>query len=96
MLAAGLNQVLYAGANAMGQPALPSFAELAGMVVTIIGLVALVPRYGYIAAAAISTVAYVTSFLAMLWLSASRLGLHIYEMIFQELDSAIPQLERSA
>ena len=34
----------------MGRPALPSFAELAGMAVTAIGFVILVPSYGYIAA----------------------------------------------
>lgn len=83
MVAAGLNQVLYAAANAMGRPALPSFAELVGMVVTVIGFVALVPLHGYVAAAAISTIAYVTSFIVMIWLSAKSLQINVYELLFR-------------
>lgn len=95
MVAVGLSQVLYAGANALGRPALPSLSEAAGMAITILGLVVLVPRYGYLAAAAISTVSYITSFVVMIGLSTTRLGLSLYQLLFQRLDSGMPQVELS-
>lgn len=94
MVASGLNQVLYAAANAMGRPALPSFAELAGMAVTAIGFVILVPSYGYIAAAAVSTAAYTTSFVVMIWLSTRVLGIRISELLFAEPNHAGGQAEQ--
>jgi O-antigen/teichoic acid export membrane protein len=73
----GLNQVLYNGASALGRPALPSYAEGVSMTVTAIGLYILVPRYGYIGAAIVSSVAYTTSFLLMLVLAHRQLGLSL-------------------
>ena len=58
----GLNQVLYNGAYALGRPGLPSWAESVSMAVTAVGLYLLVPRYGYIGASIVSTVAYTFSF----------------------------------
>ena len=69
MVAWGLNQVLYNGANAMHKPILPSYAEGAGIVVTVVGLILLVPRFGYVGAAIVSTVSYVSSFFVMLFLT---------------------------
>ncbi len=73
----GLNQVLYNGASALGRPGLPSCAEGVSMAVTAIGLYVLVPRYGYIGAAIVSSVAYTTSFLLMLVLAHKLLGLNL-------------------
>jgi O-antigen/teichoic acid export membrane protein len=73
----GLNQVLYNGASALGRPALPSYAEGVSVGVTAIGLYVLVPRYGYVGAAIISSVAYTISFLVMLGLAHRLLGLSL-------------------
>jgi O-antigen/teichoic acid export membrane protein len=71
----GLNQVLYNGASALGRPGLPSCAEGVSMAVTAVGLYLLVPRYGYIGAAIVSSVAYTISFVLMLVLAHRLLGL---------------------
>lgn len=76
-LVLGLNQVLYNGSSALGRPGLPSIAEGLGMLVTALGLYLLVPRYGYIGAAIVSSVAYASSFVAMLVLGHRSLGLKI-------------------
>lgn len=81
MVALGLNQVLYSGANAMGKPSLPSYAEGVGLAVTIIGLVLLVPRYGYIGAAIVSSVAYTVSFVVMLGLSVAFMQLRLRDLV---------------
>ncbi len=73
----GLKQVLYNGSSALGRPGLPSIAEGASVAVTAVGLYLLVPRYGYIGAAIISTVAYTISLLVMLWLARRLLGLSL-------------------
>jgi O-antigen/teichoic acid export membrane protein len=77
----GLNQVLYNGSSALGRPGLPSIAEGASMVVTAIGLYLLVPHYGYIGAAIISSIAYTTSFLLMLVLAHNQLGLSLRALV---------------
>lgn len=46
-------------ANALGQPGYSSIGEVAGVVVTVVGLVIFVPLYGIIGAAVVSLVAYV-------------------------------------
>jgi O-antigen/teichoic acid export membrane protein len=73
----GLNQVLYNGASALGRPGLPSYAEGVSMAVTAIGLYLLVPRYGYIGAAIISSIAYSVSFLVTLVLLRRLFGLSL-------------------
>jgi O-antigen/teichoic acid export membrane protein len=73
----GLNQVLYNGASALGRPALPSYAEGVSMAVTAVGLYLLVPRYGYIGAAIVSSVAYTISFVLMLIMAHRLLGLSL-------------------
>lgn len=47
-------------ANALGQPGYSSTGEVAGVVVTVVGLVIFVPLYGIIGAAMVSLAAYVT------------------------------------
>jgi O-antigen/teichoic acid export membrane protein len=76
-LMTGLKQVLYNGASALGRPGLPSCAEGVSMAVTAVGLYLLVPRYGYVGAAIISSVAYTVSFLLMLGLGQRLLGLSL-------------------
>ena len=73
----GLNQVLYNGASALGRPGLPSCAEGISMAVTAIGLYLLIPRYGYIGAAIVSSIAYTISFVLMLVLAHRLLGLSL-------------------
>jgi O-antigen/teichoic acid export membrane protein len=80
----GLNQVLYNGASALGRPGLPSCAEGIGMAVTAVGLYLLVPRYGYIGAAIVSSIAYSVSFLVMLILAHSLLGLSLRDLLVAE------------
>ena len=70
----GLNQVLYSGANALGRPVLPSYAEGVSWWSTAVGLYLLVPRYGYIGAAVVSSVAYTISFVVMLGLAHRGAG----------------------
>jgi O-antigen/teichoic acid export membrane protein len=80
----GLNQVLYNGANALGRPGLPSCAEGVSIAATAIGLYVLVPRYGYIGAAIVSSVAYTMSFLVMLALAHRLLGLRLRVLLVGE------------
>lgn len=81
-VALGLNQVLYSGANAMGKPSLPSYAEGVGLAVTAIGLILLAPRYGYLGAAVVSSIAYIVSFVVMLILARAFMQLGFRELIF--------------
>lgn len=77
----GLNQVLYNGASALGRPGLPSIAEGISMAVTAIGLYLLVPRFGYIGAALVSSLAYSVSFIVMLVLAHKLLGLNALSLL---------------
>jgi O-antigen/teichoic acid export membrane protein len=81
-VALGLNQVLYGGANALGKPLLPTCAESIGLIATAIGLALFVPKYGYLGAAGVSTIAYTVSLIVMLVLSASRLQLGLRDLLF--------------
>ena len=74
-LVAGLSFVLYNAASAMGRPGLGTVAEGVGVIATAMGLFLLVPRYGYIGAALVSSIAYTVSFLVMVVLSHRLLGL---------------------
>ena len=71
----GLRQVLYEGARALGRPAVPSYAEGFGTVVTIVGLSLLLPRFGFVGAAIASTFAYGTSLLFILLIFNRGLGM---------------------
>jgi O-antigen/teichoic acid export membrane protein len=77
----GMNQVLYNGSSALGKPGLPSIAEGVSVIVTALGLYLLVPRYGYIGAAIVSSIAYTVSFLVMLALSHRFLHLRLSALI---------------
>ncbi len=76
----GLRQVLYEGARALGKPAVPSYAEGFGTIVTISALYLLLPRYGFVGAAIASTLAYGTSFLFILLLCASQLHISLGQL----------------
>lgn len=71
----GLNQVLYDGARALNQPALPSYSEGSSLVITAGCLYLLVPRLGFLGAAIASTLAYTASFVITLILFNRRTGL---------------------
>ena len=86
-IALGLNQVLYSGANAMGMPSLPSYAEGVGLAVTVVGLALLVGRYGYLGAAVVSSVAYTTSFVVMLVFSKTAMKLGFWELFLGRVHS---------
>ena len=72
MVALGLNQVLYNGACALGKPLLSAYAEGCGMVITAVGLAIVLPRWGYIGAAAVSTTSYTVTLLVMLFLLRTK------------------------
>jgi O-antigen/teichoic acid export membrane protein len=80
-VALGLNQVLYDGARALEQPALPSWAEGLSIAVTAAGLVLLLPRFGFLGAAIASTAAYSASLVFMLHLARTRLQLGVRELL---------------
>jgi len=91
----GLNFVLYNAASALGRPILASYAESASVLVTAGGLYLLVPHYGYIGAAIVSSVAYTVSFLVMLILAHRLLGLNLRVLLFGGLRPAQPGNTRS-
>lgn len=74
-VALGLNQVLYDGARALNQPALPSYSEGSSLIITAGCLYLLVPRIGFLGAAIASTLAYTASFIVTLVLFERRTGL---------------------
>lgn len=81
-VATGLAFVLYNAASAMGRPGLAAYAEGSSILVTVVGLFLLVPRYGYIGAAIVSSVAYTVSFLVMAALADRFLGLSLRKLLF--------------
>lgn len=80
----GLNQVMYNGASALGRPGLPSIAEGVSVGITGLGLYLLVPRYGFIGAAVVSTIAYSISFLTMLVLCRTVLRVGFRDLLGQK------------
>jgi O-antigen/teichoic acid export membrane protein len=76
----GLRQVLYEGARALGKPAVPSYAEGFGTLVTISALYLLLPRYGFVGAAIASTLAYGTSFVFVLMFCEYRLQISLRQL----------------
>ncbi len=76
----GLRQVLYEGARALGKPAIPSYAEGFGTLVTISALYLLLPRYGFVGAAIASTLAYGASFVFILMLCEFRLQIGLRQL----------------
>ena len=54
----GSNYVLSDGLRGLGKPLVPSIGEAFGLVVTIVGLFIMIPRYGIIGAAWVSVISY--------------------------------------
>ncbi|MGB6193517.1 MAG: polysaccharide biosynthesis C-terminal domain-containing protein, partial [Terracidiphilus sp.] len=77
----GMNQVLYNGASALGRPGLPAVAEGVSMLATAVGLFLLVPHYGYIGAAIVSSIAYTISFFVMLFLAHRFLAIDLRTLL---------------
>ena len=80
-VALGLNQVLYDGARSLEEPLLPSYSEGVSIVVTVVGLLVLLPRFGFLGAAIASTLAYTSSLVFMLGLARSRLSLGLRDLM---------------
>jgi enterobacterial common antigen flippase len=81
MIALGLNHVLHDGARALEQPLLPCYAEGVSIVITVAGLLLLVPRFGFLGAAIASTAAYTASLIVMLRLARHRLNLELGDLL---------------
>lgn len=92
-VALGLNQVLYDGARALEEPLLPSYSEGVSVAVTVVGLLLLLPRFGFLGAAIASTLAYTSSLVFMLGLARSRLNLGWRDLVGS---FAVPVLGRTA
>jgi O-antigen/teichoic acid export membrane protein len=86
----GLRQVLYEGARALGKPAVPSYAESFGTLVTFAALYLLLPRYGFVGAAIASSFAYGASLVFILMFCRLRLGVSLRELFGT---SRLPLLE---
>jgi O-antigen/teichoic acid export membrane protein len=84
-LMTGLSYVLYNAASALGRPGLSAWAEGVSVAVTAIGLYVLVPLYGYIGAAIVSSIAYSVSFFVMLALANRLLGLNLRVLLIPGL-----------
>ena len=80
-LMTGLSVVLYNAASALGRPELASYAEGTSVLITAAGLYTLVPHYGYIGAAIVSSVAYTISFTVMIILADRFLGLSVWKFL---------------
>jgi len=80
-VAIGLNQVLYDGARALGDPALASYAEGCASLLTIVFLLLLLPRFGFVGAAIASSVAYCGSLCVALALYKSRCGVRPSQLL---------------
>jgi O-antigen/teichoic acid export membrane protein len=79
----GLRQVLYEGARALGKPAVPSYAEGVGTLMTVVGLLLLLPRFGFVGAAIASTFAYGISllFIVLMFSRAMDMGLRRFFLL---------------
>jgi O-antigen/teichoic acid export membrane protein len=70
----GMNQILSTAFRGVDRPEIGSAAELVGLIVTAVSLVALLPRYGMYGAAAASLLAYGASHLYLLQRARSVFG----------------------
>jgi enterobacterial common antigen flippase len=71
----GMNQILSTAFRGIGRPEIGSSAELLGLAVTAISLVALLPRYGMYGAAVASLLAYSASHVYLLRRASSIFGI---------------------
>jgi len=81
MIAVGLCQVIYDGARALGEPALPSYSEAGGVLVTCVSLWLLVPRWGFVGAAIASTLTYFVTLLVILILCGTRMQIGLGSLL---------------
>jgi O-antigen/teichoic acid export membrane protein len=80
-VAIGLNQVLYDGARALGDPALASYAEGCATLLTVALLCVLLPQLGFVGAAIASSLAYCGSLCVTLALYKSRFGVRPSQLL---------------
>jgi O-antigen/teichoic acid export membrane protein len=83
LVAAG---VLSAGLQADGAPMIPSVAELIALVITVVGLLLLLPRFGGMGAAIVSLVAYSVTFLVQLVMARHRSGVPLRTYVIPTRD----------
>jgi O-antigen/teichoic acid export membrane protein len=70
----GINYILSNGLRAAGRPGAPVFAEVAGLLVSVVGLPLVLPRWGIIGAAWISVASYTVTAASLTWLSVMRVA----------------------
>ena len=75
----GYNMVSASGLKAANRPLIPTYAELLGLGITIIGLWFLLPKYQIWGASTVSLIAYGTTFLYFIWFNWRRLGVSMGE-----------------
>jgi len=80
-LARGVGYVLGYGLCAFEKPLVPSVAELVAVLITVVGLAALLPAMGLVGAAVTSLLAYTTGAGVMLWFARSRLGIGLADLL---------------
>ncbi|MBI5302900.1 MAG: oligosaccharide flippase family protein [Chloroflexi bacterium] len=61
------NYVLSDGLRGLGRPFATTIAEIAGLLVTLVGLIALLPYFGILGAAITSVASYMTVFIILYW-----------------------------
>lgn len=81
MIPLSLSLVLYESLRALNHPLGQAYAEVTGNLVTILLLVWLLPRYGFLGAAYASLGAYAASLLAAVWYSRTRAGLSLRQLL---------------
>lgn len=62
----GSNYILSDGIRGLGHPLIPSAAEVIGVIVTVAGLIILLPRYGLTGAASASIISYAATLFVLL------------------------------
>lgn len=73
--------VIGAGLQAAGRPGRASLAQVAGVVVTVVGLPLALPRCGIEGAALVSTIAYTFTFVVVMWILRREPGFSVKEAL---------------
>lgn len=74
-------QAISSGLQADGAPGIPSFGEGLALIVTVVGLVVLLPVLGGVGAALVSLAAYTTSLLFQVAMASRRLGVPVASFV---------------
>lgn len=82
----GWNYIVEEGLRGMGAPKAAMIAEAAGLTVTIIALILIVPHYGLVGAALSSLIGYVVTFSCILFVLRAKFGLGLTLLLIPSLD----------